>query len=148
MPGLAVALELAAAGVVRGEPDGAHSAESHERDDVPGVAGNYVSSNEIELAGTVAALFEPVANGDVIVLAIFEGDGLDLHALESAASVHDEVVGSAVAVGLGDVASESESAGEEAHFGPLALAFAAGGLFFQASSLDLLRRGLTRVVVD
>jgi len=122
-PGFAVELEAAAAGMVGAEAEGFHGSEGGDGDDVPGVVGNDVGSEEVEVAGGVGGLAAMAAAGaDAIGVALGDGNGLDLDAAEDAAGIDNEVVEGGVAVGFGDGEAQACGLMEESQFGEFSLA--------------------------
>ena len=136
VPGLAEGLEGASAGAMRADADGLASAESAQRDDVPGAGGNDAGGDEVEFAGRVAAL-AAVATGslDLIEALLRDEHRLDLHAKEAPAVVHDEVIRAVLAEGLRNPQPEREGAEQKTHFRPLALGFG-GKHWFQHKGHD------------
>ncbi len=102
---------------VGGEPDVEGTAEGSERQDVPGVGGNDVGGDEIDLGGGVGAA--AVADRTNVRLQPLLAGAFDLDAEEASVVLDGEVVGSVFAPGLGDAESEFGGAGHEAQFGPL-----------------------------
>jgi hypothetical protein len=112
-------LELGVAGVLAGggEPDVEGLMKSGDGEDVPGVGGDDVGGDKVDLVGGVWAL--AVADGaDVGVQALFAG-AFYLHAGEVSVVFDGEVVGGVFSPGLGGAESEFDGAGEETEFGPL-----------------------------
>jgi len=90
-------------------------------DDVPGVGGDYVGGDEVDLVGAVG----DSVGGDaaaVGVPAVLLG-AFDLDAAEAGAVFGGEVVGRGVAPGLGDAEAEFGGAGHETELRPLAAGF-------------------------
>ncbi len=85
------------------EADGATRSEGFDGQDIPGLRGNDMGDEEIYFVFGVCGFSMGVNH--VAMLGARAG-GFDLHALESAAGVDDEVVGIAVSPGLGDVKAE------------------------------------------
>jgi hypothetical protein len=90
-------------------------------EDVPGVGGDYVGGDEVDAGGGVGDF----VGGDVafVRVAALVQRAFDLDADEVSVVVDGEVVGGAVAAGLGDVESVLGGAGHEAEFGPLSAGF-------------------------
>jgi len=127
MPGFAVAFERTAAGAVRADADSLASTESRDGDDVPGVAGDEVSGEDIYCARRVGTLAAVSAAGLDLEKALLRNERrLDLHAAKMATAVHDEIVTGAVAAGAGDGEPEGESAADERNLGIFALMFGGG----------------------
>ena len=130
VPGLAEGLEGASARAMRADADGLASAQSAQRDDVPGVLRDDAGGDEIELARRVAALAAVAAGSLDLIEAILRYEHrFDLHAEEALAVVHNEVVGAVLAVGLRDTQSEGEGMQEKAHLDPVALGFGGKKMF-------------------
>src|SRR5579863_4019886 len=90
-------------------------------EDVPGVGGDYVGGEEVQLVGGV----EDVAGADgadIGVAALVDG-ALDLDAEEVALVIGGYVVGGGFSPGLGDAETEFEGALKKAEFGPLSAEF-------------------------
>src|SRR5438874_11206694 len=80
------------------------SGDGADGDEIPDVAGDDVGSNEVNITRAVSALAPAaVADGDAEGIAVEAGDRFHLDASETAAGIHDEVVGGVVAIGFGDV---------------------------------------------
>ena len=110
---------------MRREAESNKGIEGLNRNDVPSVAGNNVSGQEIDVGGCVAMFYAAAGrSGDAIGVAIDDGDGFYLYAEEAGAGIHDEIVAGIVAEGPGDGEAESAGAPEKTHFSPLALRFA------------------------
>lgn len=112
------------------EGEVAAGGEGADGEDIPGVFGDDVGDEEVDLFGGVAdfgGAAAEVAGGDVIGAVEIASAGLDLDAPElrgaAAGGVEDEVVGFAVAVGLGDGESEGNGFVEEGDFDQLSIAF-------------------------
>src|SRR6185437_15545339 len=99
-------------------------------EDVPGVGGDDVGGDEVELSGKVGA----VVGGDVAFerASALMGGGFDLDAEEASVAFESEVVGSGVSPGLGEHEAEFGGAGHEAKLDPFAskLAGFEGGAFW------------------
>src|SRR5437762_919788 len=110
---------------MRREAESNNGIEGLNRNDVPSVAGNNVSGQEIDVGGGIAA-FYPAAggSGDAVAGTSHDGDGFHLYAVEAGTGIHDEIVAGIVAEGPGDGEAESAGGPEKTHFSPLALAFA------------------------
>ena len=104
-----------------GEEDVGLGVGGGEGEDVEGVGGDYVGGEEVDLGGGVgdAVVVEVAFVG---VAAVVDG-AFDLDAEEVAEVVDGEVVGGAVAAGLGEDESEFGGAELEAEFGPFSAAF-------------------------
>jgi hypothetical protein len=103
---------------VRGEDDGGLVVGGEDGEDVPGVGGDDVGGEEVELVGAV----DDVAGADgadVGVVALVEG-AFDLDTAEESVVVGGEIVGSGFSPGLGDAESALGGALHETEFGPLA----------------------------
>jgi len=87
-------------------------------EDVPGVGGDDVGGDEIELVGLVGDV-AGADGADIGMLALVLG-AFDLDAEEVSGGFDGEVVGGVVSPGLGDAESEFGGAGHEAQLGPLA----------------------------
>ena len=143
MPGFAiVAVEAGAAVIVLGIEEQAGAAgDEVDGQDEPGVLGNGVGDEEIDLGGKIG---DGAASGAAmrvdVVEAVEDGGGrLDLDAVESGTGVEDEVVALAVAVGLGDGESEADGFVGEGDFGELSAAL--GGEFALAGGFRARRAG-------
>lgn len=89
--------------------------------DIPGVGGDYVGGDEVDLvAGVGVAVGVEVAFEGASAL---EERALHLYAVEASAVFDGEVVWSAVSPGLGDAQAEFGGAGHETEFDPLASRF-------------------------
>jgi hypothetical protein len=107
---------------VGGEEDVGLGVGGGEGEDVEGVGGDYVGGEEVDLGGGV---------GDAVVVEVafvgvflaFVESAFDLDAEEVAVVVDGEVVGGAVAAGLGEDEAEFGGAELETEFGPLSAAF-------------------------
>ena len=120
VPGFFVFGVLAAPGV-RGEEDVGLGVGGADGEDVPGVGGDDVSGDEVDVAGRVGlSVGVEVAFEGVAAAA---GGAFDLDATKMAAVVGEDVVGSAVSPGAKDAESEFDGAGHEAEFDPLAANF-------------------------
>ena len=86
-------------------------------EDVPGVGGDYVGGDEIDLVGAVG----DSVGGDAAAVGVpaFLLGAFDLDAAEAAAVVGGKVVGGGVSPGLGYAEAEFGGAGHETEFGPL-----------------------------
>jgi hypothetical protein len=106
-------------------------------EDVPGVGGDYVGGDEIDLVGAVG----DSVGGDAAAVGVpalllgafdpFGGcalSGQALDAAEAAAVVGGEVVGRGVSPGLGDAEAEFGGAGHETKLGPLAAGLGVGNV--------------------
>lgn len=98
--------------------------EIADGEDVPGVLGDDVGDEEVYLLGGVAdfgGAAAEMAGSDVIGAVEIASAGLDLNAPElgraAAGGVEDEIVGLAVAVGLGGAESKGNGFVEEGDFG-------------------------------
>jgi len=89
-----------------------------DREDVPGVGGDHVGGDEVDL---VAGIWD-VVGGEVAAVGVPSlGLGaFDLHANEAALVLDGEIVWGVVAPGFGDAQAEFGGAGHEAQFYPLA----------------------------
>ena len=117
MPSLFEAAELGFL-AVRREQDVLLADDQGRRDDVPGVGGNDVGGDEVQLLGDVG----PSAGSDTAAIGIPASgpSALDLDAEEVSAVLDREVVRGGLAPGLGDGKAEFGGAGHEAQFGPFA----------------------------
>jgi len=89
-----------------------------EGEDVPGVGGDYVGGEEVDLVGAVGdSVGVEVA---FVGAAAVEDGAFDLDAGEVAVVFEGEVEGGHVSPGLGDDEAEFGGAGHETPFGPLA----------------------------
>src|SRR5438552_5792447 len=123
-PGFAIFFKPAVAAAMRREAESNKGIEGLNRNDVPSVAGNNVSGQEIDVGGCVAMFYAAAGrSGDAIGVAIDDGDGFYLYAEEAGTGIHDEIVAGTVAEGPGDGEAESAGTPEKTHFSPLALAF-------------------------
>lgn len=95
-------------------------------EDVPGVGGDYVGGDEIDLVGAVG----DSVGGDAAAVGVpaFLLGTFHLDAAEAAAVVGGEVVGGGVSPRLGDAEAEFGGAGHETKFGPLAAGFGVGNV--------------------
>jgi hypothetical protein len=119
-PGFAV-LFVFGARAVRGEEDVGLAVGGADGEDIPGVGGDDVGGDEVDVAWRVGdAVGIEVA---FVGVAAMEDGALDLDAAEATAVVGGEVVRGGVSPGLGDAETEFGSAGHEAEFGPLAARF-------------------------
>jgi len=88
------------------------------REDVPGVGGDYICGDEVDLgAGVGGAVGVEVA---FVGAAALEQGAFHLDAEEVSAAFDGEVVGGVVAPGLGDAQAEFGGAGHETELRPLA----------------------------
>ena len=106
---------------VWGEEDVGLVVGSSEGEDVPGVGGDYIRGDEVDLVGAVRDVIGCDA-ADVGVFAFADG-AFDLDAAEASAVVSCEVVGGIVSPGLGDAEAEGGGAGHETELRPLAAGF-------------------------
>jgi len=106
---------------VRGEEDVGLGVGGRYREDVPGVGGDDVGGDEIDVGGGVGVSVG-VEVAFVGVAATAEG-GLDLDAVEVSAMLDGKVVGSVISPGLGDAEREFGGAGHEEKLGPFASGF-------------------------
>ncbi len=90
-------------------------------EDVPGVGGDYVGGDEVDLVGAVG----DSVGGDAATVGVpaFLLGAFDLDAAEAAAVVGGEVVGGGVSPGRGDAEAELGGAGHETELRPLAAGF-------------------------
>ena len=116
-PGLLefIVLGIFAVGI---EKDFGEAFDDADGEDVPGVGGDDVSGNEVDLLGSVGDAIGGEAAA-VRIPALLDG-ALDLDAAETSAMFDDDVIGRAIAPRLGGTESECDGAGHEAQFGPLA----------------------------
>ena len=101
-----------------GEGDVLLVAGGFEGDEVPGVGGDYICGDEVDLIRGVGDVVG-TDGADVGVVAFAEG-GLDLNAEEAAVVVDREVVGGVVSPGAGDAEAEFGGTGHETELRPLA----------------------------
>lgn len=130
MPCLTIALELAGgSALIREQGDAFPAAKASHRDEIPGVLGDDVCSDQIHLAAGVAIAIAGAGAVDAVEpVVLVSGPGrLDLDSADPFPAFHDEVVACAVAPGLGDDEAEGVGAGEKLDFGPLAFYFARAG---------------------
>jgi hypothetical protein len=102
---------------VRGEDDGGLVVGGEDGEDVPGVGGDDVGGEEVELVGTV----EDVARtdgADVGVVALVDG-AFHLDTAEESLVFGGDIVGGGFSPGLGDAESALGGALHETEFGPL-----------------------------
>ena len=125
VPGVGVGGEGAACGTVGGEAEAGAAVEDGDGEDVPGVLGDEVDDEEVDLGGEVgdkawvggdgvgagglgvgsaaAGGIEVTSGFDVVAaFGVAGGGGFDLDATEAAAVVDDEVVASGLAEGPGN----------------------------------------------
>ena len=116
MPGFAVGLvEAAAFAAVWVDAEG-RGPELGDGYDVPGVAGNYVSDEEVDVLGGVDVARVAASGGvDAIAPAVAVSSGFHLDAAEALAGVGDEIVAAAITVGLGDDESAARGLHHEHH---------------------------------
>jgi hypothetical protein len=109
---------VAGVGAVGGEPDVEGAREGGDRDDVPGIGGDDVGGDEIDLVGGVGAA--TVADRAHVGLQPLLAGAFDLHAVDASVALHEDVVGSGIAPGFRGHEAVLGGAGHEAEFGPLA----------------------------
>ena len=132
VPGFAEFAVEALLGAVFGIEQEADAAfQSGNGDDVPGLFGDYVDDQEIDLRLLIGdgALVEAAAAVDVVGVVVEIAGGFDLDAPEAGVGVENEVVTVAVAVRLGDFEAALDGGELEDEFGELSatLGFAAAG---------------------
>jgi hypothetical protein len=94
-------------------------------DQVPGVLGDYVGGDQIDLILGVNVAASPAAVGTDLIGAAVDGvGGLYLHTADVASPADDKVEAIAVSVGLGDGEAEAGRFAHEGQFGEFSLAFA------------------------
>jgi len=101
------------------------------RDDVPGIVGDDVGGEEIDVVGGVEAASVAVASNAKIdeVSATMRGEGgFDLDAEQAVSAGDYEIESKAVAVGLADAESEASGFKYEDEFGEFAFALGIAGL--------------------
>jgi hypothetical protein len=106
---------------VRGEDDGGLVVGGADGEDIPGVGGDDVGGEEVELVGGV----DDVAGADgadVGPAALIDG-AFDLDAAEEAVVVGGDVVRGGFSPGLGDAEAEFDGALKKAEFGPFSAEF-------------------------
>lgn len=123
-PGFFVGFEVVAVGVfgvdgVEGDGELAAAEEEGGGDDVPGVLGDDVGDEEVEVAEGVAAAGGVGLELAEVSVAGAAGGGFDLHADEAGVVVEADVVGEGVSPGLEDVEAAFEGGGHETEFDPL-----------------------------
>jgi hypothetical protein len=93
-------------------------------EDVPGVGGDYVGGDEVDLVGAV----EDVVGGQAAAVGVAAAalGAFDLYAEELSGAFDGEVVGGVVSPGLGDAEAEFGGAGHETQLRPLAARFGVG----------------------
>jgi hypothetical protein len=124
VPGFAVGFVEAAAAAAVGVDEEGGGVETGDGDDVPGVAGDDVGDEEVDVCGGVDGAGVAAGGGvDAIASSGAVGGGFDLHAVKALAGVGDEVVAAAVAVGLGDDESAARGLHHEHHFDEFAALF-------------------------
>jgi len=93
-------------------------------EDVPGVGGDYVGGDEVDLVGAVGNVVG--ADGTDVGVVTLAGGAFDLDAEEVSGAFDGEVVGGVVSPGLGDAEAEFGGAGHETQLRPLAARFGVG----------------------
>jgi hypothetical protein len=109
---------------VGGQADVGLAVGGLDGEDVPGVDGDYVGGDEVDLVGAVGDVVG--ADGADVGVVSFAGGALHLDAEEVSGAFDGEVVGGVVSPGLGDAESEFGGAGHETQLRPLAARLGVG----------------------
>ncbi len=92
-----------------------------DREDVPGVRGDHVGGDEVDVAGGVGGSVGVEVT--FVGVAAMEDGAFDLDAAEAAAVVGDEVVGCGVSPGFGYAELQFQGSGDETELRPFASRF-------------------------
>jgi hypothetical protein len=147
MPGFAEFFEVAAvafAGAGRIKTDVFAASDGVHRDDVPGIVGDDVGGEEVDvISGVQTASVAVAANAkiDEVSAAMRGESGFDLDAEQAVSAGDHEIESQAVAVRLADAESEAGGFEDENQFGEFAFALGTAGLASGFGTADGTRVG-------